>query len=159
MDVQVTVAGPKGRGVFAARDFPRGETVLVGKAIDYPAQRTRMSVQLDWERHVEMDVPATLLNHSCAPNLGVHGNDWSAYDFIALRDIRAGEELAFDYAMTEYSLVVPLSCLCGSAACEGEIRPWHDRGEQWREQNSRWVARYLRVASVLRTPAGAKTVG
>jgi hypothetical protein len=159
VDVEVAAAGAKGRGVFAVREFVRGETVIVGKAIEYPAKRTRMSVQLDWERHVEMDVPAMLLNHSCEPNLGVRENQWCAYDFVALLGIDVGEELVFDYAMTEHALVAPLSCLCGSAACQGEIRPWSDRSEAWREQNAIWVAGYLRVASALTISAATEVVG
>jgi hypothetical protein len=147
VDVEIGTAGAKGCGVFAARKFVRGETVIVGRAIEYPLERTRMSVQVDWERHVEMDAPATLLNHSCAPNLGVRENQWCAYDFLALRDIFAGEELAFDYAMTEHELVASLSCCCGTLACVGEIRPWSDRDQEWRERNAMWVARYLRVSS------------
>jgi uncharacterized protein len=157
--VEVSMAGAKGRGVFAARQFMRGETVIEAKAIEYPANRTRMSVQLDWERHVEMNVPATLLNHSCAPNLGVRENEWRAYDFVALRDISVGEELAFDYAMTEHSLAAPLSCLCGSADCGGDIRAWTDRDKDWREQNATWVARYLRVASLFTSAAATEAVG
>jgi uncharacterized protein len=147
MDVEIAAAGVKGRGVFAVRDFVRGETVIVGKATSHPRARTRMSVQVDWERHVEMDAPATLLNHSCAPNLGARENGWCAYDFVALRDIPAGDELAFDYATTEHELVAPLTCSCGSLACVGEIRPWSDRDQEWRELNATWVARYLRVSS------------
>ena len=115
MDVHVAAAAAKGCGVFASRDFARGETVVVGKAITYPTQRTRMSIQVDWDRHVDMDSPAILINHSCAPNLGVRENRWLAYDFVALRDILAAEELTFDYAMTEYALVAPIDCRCGSA--------------------------------------------
>lgn len=147
LGVEIAPAGAKGRGVFAARPFARGEPVVVGKAIHHPPKRTRMSVQVDWELHVEMDVPATLLNHSCAPNLGARENRWCAYDFVALRDIAAGEELTFDYAMTEHELVAPLPCCCGSVGCIGEIRAWSDRDQEWREQNAIWVARYLRVSS------------
>lgn len=146
-EVEVAAAGAKGLGVFGARKFSRGETVVVGKAIEYPPERTRMSVQVDWERHVEMDAPATLLNHSCEPNLGVRENRWSAFDFVALRDISAGEELTFDYAMTEHELVASLSCCCGSLACVGEIRPWSYRDQEWRDENAAWVARYLRDSS------------
>jgi len=152
VDVKVAAAGAKGHGVFALREFVRGETVIVGRAIDHPPRRTRMSVQVGWGQHVEMDAPATLLNHSCTPNLGVHENEWSAYDFVALRDILSGEELAFDYAVTEHSLVAPLSCWCGSADCQGEIRPWSDRGDQWREQNAKWLAPYLRASLKLTSP-------
>ena len=147
VEVEVAAAGAKGRGVFAARRFMRGETVIVGTAIKHLLERTCMSVQVDWERHVEMDAPATLLNHSCAPNLGVRENQSCAYDFVARRDISAGEELAFDYAMTEHELVSGLACFCGSLACVGEIRAWSDRDQWWREENAIWVARYLRVSS------------
>jgi uncharacterized protein len=151
VDVEVAAAGAKGHGVFALREFVRGETVIIGRAIGHPPGRSRMSVQVGWGRHAVMDAPATLLNHSCAPNLGVRENEWCAYDFVALRDILAGEELAFDYAMTEHSLVAALSCCCGSSDCVGEIRPWRDRDDEWREQNAKWLAPYLRVASVLPT--------
>lgn len=149
VDVEMGLAGTKGLGVFAVKGFVRGETVIAGKAIGYPTERTRMSVQLDWGRHVEMDAPATMLNHSCTPNLGVRDNQWSAYDFVALRDILAGEELAFDYAMTEHALVASLPCSCESAACQGEILPWSARDQRWRERNAMWVARYLRVTSAV----------
>lgn len=158
MDVEVAAAGAKGHGVFALREFVRGETVIVGKAMGYPPRRTRMSVQVDWGLHVEMDAPATLLNHSCAPNLGVRANEWRAYDFVALRDILSGEELVFDYAMTEHSLVAPLSCCCGDVECQGEIRPWRDREDEWRAQNAKWLAPYLRVAPPLTTARRGKSL-
>lgn len=145
----MATAGAKGHGVFALREFVRGETVIVGRAIDHLPRRTRMSVQVNWGRHALMDAPATLLNHSCAPNLGVRENEWCAYDFVALRDILAAEELAFDYAMTEHALVAPLSCCCGSGDCQGEIRPWRDRDDEWRERNATWLAPYLRAAAGL----------
>jgi len=37
------------------------------------------------------------LNHSCGPNLGLQGQ----VVYVALRDIRAGEELTADYVMTD----------------------------------------------------------
>jgi uncharacterized protein len=157
--LKVAAAGDKGRGVFATSGFKRGETVVVGRAVAYPAERTLMSVQVDWQRHVEMDAPATLLNHSCAPNLGVRENGWAAYDFFALRDIFVGEELAFDYAMTEYELVAPLTCWCASVGCIGEIRPWCDREQEWRDENAIWVARYLRAFSAPLAPPRLARLG
>ena len=39
-----------------------------------------------------MTLPARYLNHSCGPNIGVGGvNENGSYDFVALRDIDAGE--------------------------------------------------------------------
>jgi SET domain-containing protein len=51
-------------------------------------------------------------NHSCDPNLGMRGE----ITFVAMRDIRAGEELTHDWAMTDdddYSL----KCNCGVPDC------------------------------------------
>ena len=51
-------------------------------------------------------------NHSCDPNLGMRGE----ITFVAMRHIRAGEELTHDWAMTDdddYSV----ECKCGAPNC------------------------------------------
>jgi hypothetical protein len=51
-------------------------------------------------------------NHSCNPNLGMRGE----ITFVAMRDIRAGEELTHDWATTDdddYSA----ECKCGAPNC------------------------------------------
>jgi hypothetical protein len=51
-------------------------------------------------------------NHSCDPNLGMRGE----ITFVAMRNIRAGEELTHDWAMTDdddYSV----ECNCGAPNC------------------------------------------
>jgi hypothetical protein len=153
VDVEGAAAGARGREVFAAREFVRSGMVIAGKVIEYPAKRTRMPVHLGWELHAGMDVPAMLLNHGYAPNHGMREHQWCSYDFVAVQDIVAGEELVSDDAKTEHALAALLSCFCGCAACQGEIRPWSDRSEAWREQNAIWVAGHLRVAPALTTSA------
>jgi uncharacterized protein len=62
----------------------------------------------DGERELSM----LYSNHSCNPNLGMRGE----ITFVATRDIRAGEELTHDWAMTdddEYAV----ECKCGAANC------------------------------------------
>jgi SET domain-containing protein len=61
--------------------------------------------------------PARFLNHSCEPNCAterIEGRIW----IIALRDIRAGEELTFNYG---YSLddYREHQCRCGTTGCVG----------------------------------------
>ena len=47
---------------------------------------------MDWNKHILMTLPARYLNHSCGPNICVGGvNENGSYDFVALRDIDAGE--------------------------------------------------------------------
>ena len=51
-------------------------------------------------------------NHSCDANLGMRGE----ITFVAMRNIRAGEELTHDWATTDdddYSI----ACKCGSPKC------------------------------------------
>ena len=60
-------------------------------------------------------------NHSCDANLGMRGE----ITFVAMRDIRAGEELTHDWAMTDdddYSV----ECKCGAPNCRGILtgRDW-----------------------------------
>jgi len=61
---------------------------------------------------------AEYVNHSCEPNLVsriVRGHIL----YVALRDIKAGEELTIDYRFDKD--VEKVSCKCGSAKCRGTI--------------------------------------
>jgi len=55
-------------------------------------------------------------NHSCEPNMGVQGQ----IVFVAIRDIRPGEEITCDYATIETCDYV-ISCNCGSKSCRKMI--------------------------------------
>lgn len=46
---------------------------------------------------------------------------------LALRDIKAGEELTYDYALMESSPEYRIRCLCGSKECRGFLT-----GNDWR---------------------------
>lgn len=57
-------------------------------------------------------------NHSCEPNCGFRGQIF----LVAMRDIIAGEEITFDYAMVVSEslgsdIVFEMECTCGSASC------------------------------------------
>jgi hypothetical protein len=95
----VTTTG-KGFAVVTCQTIPAGERVAVGRSIATTPERTMTSFQVDWERHVELNAPACLLNHSCEPNTGVVDNRHGGYDFLALRHIAAGEEITWDYDTT-----------------------------------------------------------
>jgi len=58
------------------------------------------------------------INHSCAPNAFMQ----ILYDhilFIALRDIKAGEEITIDYETTLHP--DDKRCICGATVCRGTI--------------------------------------
>ena len=54
--------------------------------------------------------PADLVNHSCEPNCGIIGS----CVMVAMRDVAAGEELCFDYAMTDTNDYDEFVCSCGT---------------------------------------------
>jgi len=68
------------------------------------------------------------LNHSCSPNAGFSGQ----ITLVAMRDIAVGEEITYDYAMTDIETDheepwKPESCLCQSDNCRQQIT-----GSDWK---------------------------
>jgi hypothetical protein len=133
-------------GLRTLEPIGRGEVVLVfaGKvildkfAID-PAQSDERGQELSLQVHdhlyqvpigvfrgtsaqdIGVEVP-DLINHSCDANCG----QLDSVTLVAMRDIAAGEQLTFDYAMssTAPGLVVDaFDCLCGTKTCRGRVQP------------------------------------
>ncbi|MCR9245872.1 MAG: SET domain-containing protein-lysine N-methyltransferase [bacterium] len=118
------------QGLVAATDLPVGAAVLYinGAVQDYA---TRYSVQIGIDSHVDCtpDVvgqegatinaryPWRLLNHSCDANCVLHHRV-----LVAVRPIRAGEPVTFDYDTNEWQMSDPFDCCCGAPMCRGRIR-------------------------------------
>ena len=116
-----------GRGLFAITDIAKDEIVAVkgGHIVDRKTLREKIAprlgpveIQIDYDLFIapvsneERELAMLYSNHSCNPNLGLRGE----ITFVAMRDIRAGEELTHDWAMTDdddYSL----ECNCGAPDC------------------------------------------
>jgi hypothetical protein len=143
-------SGAIGMGAFAGRDFARGEVVVRATGEVIPFQ-TRHSIQIDWDRHLEPDPPARYLNHSCDPNMGIKTNGRGLPDFVAMRDIAAGEELTWDYAMSEWThcerpdpaLEFDLVCLCGSGNCRGKMGYYSELPDELKKKYEGFISDYL----------------
>jgi SET domain-containing protein len=108
-------AGAKGRGVFALRPFRSGDLiervpVLVLPAADWEHLReTRlMEYAFCWGRRREQAAVAlgfgSFYNHGDPANAEtIERPEEDAIDFIALRDIDAGEEITIDYTGADKS--------------------------------------------------------
>lgn len=73
--------------------------------------------------------PAEFFNHSCQPNAGFDGQIF----LVAMRNIKPGEEITFDYAMTiAGDEPYKLECMCGNKNCRGFITnlDWKKRSLQ-----------------------------
>jgi uncharacterized protein len=126
-----------GRGLFAMADITKDEIVAVkgGHIVDRKTLREEITprlgpveIQIDDDFFIapvtddERERSMLYLNHSCDANLGMRGKIM----FVAMRDIRAGEEVTHDWAMTDdddYSV----ECKCGAPDCRKILT-----GKDWR---------------------------
>ena len=77
--------------------------------------------------------PARLINHSCNPNCEVDGKGLKLWIF-ALRDIKKGEELSYDYGFGFDQDYKQFPCRCGTKNCCGYIVR---EGSRWRIKKSK----------------------
>lgn len=78
-------------------------------------------------------------NHSCDPNCGMHGE----ITFVAIKDIKAGEELTVDYAFIDnddYSF----ECHCGSPMCRHTVTGFDWKIKSLQEKYYPYFAQYLK---------------
>ncbi len=115
------------RGLFATAPIQRGEVLVVFTGALYrweafqalPERDRSLSIQIEAELLL---VPrpvcdADYLNHSCSPNAGLAGQ----VAVVALRDIAAGEEVCYDYAMSDTLPYDDFDCECGAPTCRRRI--------------------------------------
>jgi len=127
-----------GRGVFATADIAKDEIVLVkgGHVVNGKVLRETITpklgpveIQIDDDLYIAPATPdereASMLysNHSCDANLGMRGE----ITFIAIRDIKAGEELTHDWCTTDDD-TYNVQCKCGAPNCRGTVT-----GKDWQK--------------------------
>ncbi len=125
---------PKGFGSFAVSPIPMGTIVATfgGTILNrinfetYPLEQRSRSIQIDVNQFVlgpESREPGDSINHSCLPNCGMR----NATQLIAMGPIAVGEELTYDYAMSDTSNYDEFECACGSDRCRRQIT-----GDDWK---------------------------
>ena len=150
-----------GWGVYAREWVRAGELLIVwsGEVVSgdqlppLAAAGYHYSVQVEENLYlVTMREPETadLINHCCDPNAGLSGQ----LAVLALRDIAPGEEVCFDYAMTDGSPYDEFPCACGTPNCRGQVtgndwmRPelWKRYGNHFSPYLLRRIERFKKVA-------------
>ncbi|MEN6489173.1 MAG: SET domain-containing protein-lysine N-methyltransferase [Smithella sp.] len=139
--IQVRKSNVHGKGVYAIRPIKAGEMVLEykGKIITWrkalalhphdPSQPNHtFYFHLD-DGHVidgkQGGNSARWINHGCEPNLEAE-QDGKRVFLRALRNIKAGEELLFDYALMiegrkTAKVKKEYACFCGAPGCRGTM--------------------------------------
>ena len=82
---------------------------------------------------------AMFINHSCDPNCETDEIDDHVW-IIAIRDIKAGEELTYDYMLYDGDEDDPAPCYCGSEKCRGTMYSPEEIRRQKRLKKKKEVA-------------------
>ncbi|MBN8675805.1 MAG: SET domain-containing protein-lysine N-methyltransferase [Chitinophagales bacterium] len=106
--------------LFALQSFQPGEVIAEFWAGTIAAEPTYLTVQVDVGKHITLQ-PEFLqyINHSCDPNVFF---DTTLMQLVALRELKAGDEMTFFYPSTEWKMTQSFNCYCGSSNCLGDIR-------------------------------------
>ena len=147
--IQVRRSGVHGKGVFALQDLAEGETLIeyVGEVISWDEAQDRhphdpKDPNHTFYFHVNEDRVIDALhggnssrwiNHSCNPNCEAD-EDKDRIFIKAIRNIRAGEELNYDYGLIidepyTKKLKAEYPCWCGSKNCRGTLLSPKERKE------------------------------
>jgi hypothetical protein len=120
----VTVIQGENNHLKVSCDVPAGTKLLreVGEIVNAP---TRYTFQIDAERHLDVHGIIQFANHCCEPNCAVTINvlKGGKGEIIlhTLRDMRAGEELTWNYNTNEWDMSDGFNCFCRTPGCVGNV--------------------------------------
>ncbi|KAF0932185.1 hypothetical protein E2562_008716 [Oryza meyeriana var. granulata] len=133
--------GKKGYGLQLNEDVSEGRFLIeyVGEVLDITAYESRQRyyaskgqkhfyfMALNGGEVIDACTKGNLgrfINHSCSPNCRTEKwmvNGEVCIGIFAMRNIKKGEELTFDYNYVRVSGAAPQKCFCGTAKCRGYI--------------------------------------
>jgi len=125
---------PKGFGSFALELIPKGSHIATfggpilttaAFSLEPPDVRSR-SIQIERDSYLTgppQREPGDTINHSCEPNCGMR----NASQIVTIRDVLKGEELTYDYAMSDTADYDEFRCGCGTQTCRGTVT-----GNDWK---------------------------
>jgi len=126
-----------GKGIFTTKNIKKDDILIVmgGYVFDIEAENhlnkfnedKPIEISEDFslcpQKPSDMDkMPQHYVNHSCNPNTGFKGQLF----MVAMKDIKKGEEILYDYAMIIASNpnstgYFKMDCHCGSKFCRGFV--------------------------------------
>lgn len=120
-DIIIKDSKIEGKGIFANRDFKKGETVikwdtsnvLTDEEVKKLPEKEKRYISPFHGKFLLQQPPARYVNHSCDPNTKV-ADDSSD---VAITDIKNGDEITSDYSIF-FSPDEVMKCNCGSKNCK-----------------------------------------
>lgn len=138
---EIRRSGIHGRGAFALRRIPAGARIVEyrGQRISHEEADARYNDDTTDHPHILLFIvndetvidggrrgsPARYFNHSCEPNCEAVIEDGRVF-IEAIRDIRRGEELTYDYHLERPGRYraewdEQYACHCGAPSCRGTM--------------------------------------
>ena len=111
-----------GKGLFAIKDIKSGEVLCKvsgnEKEINFYettllGEKESHAIQIDFDKYLLCEPPFLYSNHSCNPNCAVNDK----LEMFALKKIKAGEELLWDYSTSMLERHWTMECACGENTC------------------------------------------
>ncbi|MDO8603922.1 MAG: SET domain-containing protein-lysine N-methyltransferase [bacterium] len=139
----------RGKGVFATEQIKAGELIFdwtggpiyeAENAMDLEKDIRDYAIQFEEHKWIDTDGLGRFLNHSCFPNAGVRG----LFQIIITRDINPGEEILWDYDMTENSNWVMEECKCGSERCRKLIHGYRFLPNELKKEYQNYISDWLK---------------
>lgn len=128
-------SGLHGMGLFAARDLAAGEQLIEykgkrygkGELPDMTEDGVTKFLRLSDGTGIDGTGWAALANHGCDPNCELREDDGKGRSrawLYALKDVKKGEELVWDYRLDVRSRKAAFddwACACGAEECRGTM--------------------------------------
>jgi len=137
----------KGRGIFAARDILKDETILefTGPLVKIedmegiPQQVWDHLYNVGVDEYIIVREPAVRTNHSCDPNAGIKKDVF----LVAMRNIKKDEEITFDYSLT-IADDWKLQCACGSPSCRKIIGKYKELPDELKRRYDKYTPEWIK---------------
>src|SRR3989344_7054225 len=135
-----------GKGLFAKKPIKMGEIIAELDGRIYKAEKCSLllkdiadhAVQFSQKKWRDSKGFARYINLSCNPNCGIKGK----FKIMAIRNIKKGEELTFDYEMSEDS-DWRMKCRCNKKNCRKIIGAFKNLPESIRKKYKNYISEWL----------------
>ncbi|MGE0763074.1 MAG: SET domain-containing protein [Bdellovibrionales bacterium] len=144
-----------GRGVYAIKPIRKNEVIAVfdGVILDddfEPWTEDLLNHAIQFQKACWRDSKgiARLVNHSCDPNCGIK----DLFKIVAMRAIAPGEQITWDYEMTEKNDWWKMRCRCGSPICRRWIGNYSNMPRATRKKYAGYISDWLTKSQRRRRP-------
>ena len=136
------------KGLIATRNIQKGEKIFkiegvkIKFFINNETQATKAGWNwIGWGKNTWIDPISygLFINHSCNPSAGIKNR----IDVVAIKNIRRGEEVTFDYSLSEADIFWHIQCNCRSSNCRKTIRSIQFLPEKIFKKDNKYIPLYF----------------